>query len=116
LGEEANVFTVPGCTAGARASTLKVILALRVHQDGIVLAVKGAADRRWSVVDPYDLIQQALGAEDLIQQKAGVSIRMPIQVQVQLPLATAGGASDQAWVEHIQIGVHILPVVGIALG
>ncbi len=47
-----------------------------------MFAVEGAADRRWAVVDPDDLVQQALRAEDLIQQQAGIMVGMPVQVQV----------------------------------
>ena len=82
-----------------------------------MFAVEGAADGRWAVVDPDDLVEQALGAEDLIQQQAGIGVGVPVQVQVE----RAGWRQQavhqrQARVEHIQVGIQVRPVIGVALG
>jgi hypothetical protein len=66
-------------------------IGLGVDQQRIVLAVERPPDRGRSVIDPGDLIQQPIGAEDLVEQQARVGGGMPIQVQVQ-----AAGGGEQA--------------------
>ena len=50
-----------------------------------MLALEGGADGRGAVIDPDDLIQQPIRAEDLVQQQAGIGGDAPVQVKVQRP-------------------------------
>ena len=63
------------------------------------------------MVNPDDLVQQPVRAKNLIQEQPGVSIGMPIQVQVE----RAGRCKQavhqrQPGVKHIQVGIQVLPV------
>ncbi len=69
------------------------------------------------MISPDDFVQQGIGAEQFIEQEAGIGIRVPVEVQVETPVRREQADHQrQAFVQKLKIGVEIIPIVVIAFG
>ncbi len=87
-----------------------------VHENGVVLAVEIGFYRRRSVIDPDNLVDEIIGAEDFIQQNLGKMHRAPIQMQVQSPVRGQQiPHPDQPRIQHGKVLLDRIPGIRIPL-
>ncbi len=77
-----------------------------------MLAIKGAANGRGTMIRPDNFVQQMVAAENLIEQQAGIGICVPVKMKIKSPIWGEETIQERkALVEEIKIGIQAVPMI-----